>query len=196
MTHGRKRKSTSLFCIITSHGPVPGPYMKNQREKVGAGSRRQSGTPVSAGAAGPLGPSLIAPRTSRPSPLGGEAHFGSLYFSALLQSMCLTTRHRANVPTTAPTEQLDRQPLTPSFAGTAIINNHRQGGLKSRNLFKPLTLLEARSPRSRCHRGWSLPLRPPSLSCRWPPPSCVFLCPSMGVCPTESLLRRTPVTSH
>ena len=91
---------------------------------------------------------------------------------------------------------LDRQPLTPSFAGTAIINNHRQGGLKSRNLFKPLTLLEARSPRSRCHRGWSLPLRPPSLSCRWPPPSCVFLCPSMGVCPTESLLRRTPVTSH
>ena len=117
MTHGRKRKSTSLFCIITSHGPVPGPYMKNQREKVGAGSRRQSGTPVSAGAAGPLGPSLIAPRTSRPSPLGGEAHFGSLYFSALLQSMCLTTRHRANVPTTAPTEQLDRQPLTHTSKG-------------------------------------------------------------------------------
>lgn len=55
ITHGRKRKSTSLFCIITSHSPVPGPYVKNQREKVGAGSRRQSRTCVSAGAAGPFG---------------------------------------------------------------------------------------------------------------------------------------------
>ena len=31
--------------------------------------------------------------------------------------MCLTTRHRANVPTTAPTEQLDRQPLTHTSKG-------------------------------------------------------------------------------
>lgn len=118
MTHGRKRKSTALFCIITSHGPVPGPYVKNRGRKwePGAGDSR---TPLVPGLQDPWGPSLIAPRTSGPSPLGGEVHFCSLYFSALLQSMCLTTRHRANVPTTAPTEQLDRQPLThPSKGNT------------------------------------------------------------------------------
>lgn len=73
----------------------------------------------------------------------------------------------------------DRQPLTHSFAGTTIINNHRQGGLRSGNLFKPLTLLETRSPRSRCQWGGFLRLRPPSLSCRCLPSSAVFLYLSM-----------------
>lgn len=40
---------------MTSNGPLPGPYVENQREGAGAGSRRQSRAPVSTGAAGPLG---------------------------------------------------------------------------------------------------------------------------------------------
>ena len=74
------------------------------------------------------------------------------------------------------------------FTGAAITKYFRLGGSNNRNL--SLTVLEARSLRSRCQQRFFMCLfllRPLSLTCRWLSSSCdltwpftgVFLCPNL-----------------
>ena len=57
--------------------------------------------------------------------------------------------------------------------GTARTNDHTMRGLKQQKGI--ISVLGVRGSKSRCHRGWSLPLRPPSLSCLLPLSSCDLL---------------------
>ena len=65
------------------------------------------------------------------------------------------------------------------FAWATITEHQRLCGLNHEIYF--LTVVEVRSPRSRCQQVWCL-LRPLSLACRGPPSHCVLTWPFRCVC--------------
>lgn len=99
MTHGRKGEGAS-FSSTTSNWPLrlAPPMRTREREwELGAGEGDREGHRLELELQGLLGllPSTLesSQHPLSPSPFGGEAHYCSLYSSALLQSMCLTTQH-------------------------------------------------------------------------------------------------------
>ena len=62
-----------------------------------------------------------------------------------------------------------REIISLGSAPAAITKYHRLGSLNTKMHF--LTVLEGRSPRSRCQKFWFL-VRAVFLACRWPPSSC------------------------
>ena len=84
--------------------------------------------------------------------------------------------------------------LPPCQAQATITKHHRLlGSSGNRNVF--LTVLETRSPRSRCRQGWFL-LWPLSLAYRWPSSLCVLRQPSLCGCLCPHLLCLSGHQSH
>lgn len=99
MTHGRKGKGAS-FSSTTSNWPLclaPTMRTREREWELGAGVGDREGHLLELELQDLLGPLPPPCHCSQhpltPSPFGGEAHYCSLYSSALLQSMCLTTQH-------------------------------------------------------------------------------------------------------
>lgn len=116
MTHGRKRKVTS-FSSTTCNWPLCLALTWGNRGKEWEpGAENRAGYLLRTGAAGPLG-TLLSPSLllAPPNPFrfGGEVHTAAVFFSlTTIYVPDKSTHHRANVPSIALTEQLDRQPLT------------------------------------------------------------------------------------